>query len=236
MSKESKRFQAAVATFDRQKRYGLDEAIRIVKNFAAKSDETFEVAINLGINPKHADQMVRGAVVLPNGTGKVNRVLVFAKGDKEREALDAGADFAGGDELIEKIKEGWFEFDTCIATPNMMVTVGKIGKLLGPRGLMPNPKVGTVTMDVGAAVKAAKAGKIEFRAEKAGIIHAGVGKKSFEIAALSENVHALMDALVKLKPATAKGTYVRAVTVSTTHSPGVRVDAVAVANAAAAHH
>ncbi|MBI5607998.1 MAG: 50S ribosomal protein L1 [Deltaproteobacteria bacterium] len=236
MSKQSKRFQAATAAYDRQKRYGLDEAIAIVKNFAAKSDETVEVAINLGINPKHADQMVRGAVVLPNGTGKVNRVLVFAKGDKEREAMDAGADYAGGDELIEKIKEGWFEFDTCIATPNMMVTVGKIGKLLGPRGLMPNPKVGTVTMDVGAAVKAAKAGKIEFRAEKAGIIHAGVGKKSFEVGALSENVHALMDALVKLKPATAKGTYVRAVTVSTTHSPGVRVDAVAVAATAAASH
>jgi large subunit ribosomal protein L1 len=236
MSKLSKRFQAAAAAFDRQKRYDLDEAIAIVKNFTSKSDETVEIAINLGINPKHADQMVRGAVVLPNGTGKVNRVLVFAKGDKEREALDAGADFAGGDELVEKIKNGWFEFDTCIATPNMMVTVGKIGKLLGPRGLMPNPKVGTVTMDVGQAVKAAKAGKIEFRAEKAGIVHAGVGKRSFEVNALSENVHALMDALIKLKPVTAKGTYVKTVTVSTTHSPGVRVDALGMVAVAASSH
>jgi large subunit ribosomal protein L1 len=230
MAKKSKKYLAAMATFDRQKRYALDEALALVKAFApGKTDDTVEVSINLGINPKHADQMVRGAVVLPAGTGKVNRVLVFAKGDKEKEALDAGADFAGGDELIDKVKDGWFEFDTCIATPNMMVAVGKIGKLLGPRGLMPNPKVGTVTMDVGAAVKAAKSGKIEFRAEKAGIIHAGVGKRSFEVSALSSNVHALMDALIKLKPATAKGTYVKAVTVSSTHSPGVRVDAGALA-------
>lgn len=231
MATRSKKYRAALAKFDRQKRYPLDEACAIVKSIAtAKYDETVEVAINLGINPKHADQMVRGAVVLPNGTGKVNRVLVFARGDKEKEALDAGADYAGGDELIDKIKGGWFDFDTCVATPNMMVAVGKIGKLLGPRGLMPNPKVGTVTFEVGAAVKAAKAGKIEFRAEKSGIIHAGVGKRSFEANQLSENIHALLDALHKLKPATAKGTYLRAMTVATTHSPGVRVDAVALAS------
>lgn len=231
MATHSKKYRAALATFDRQRRYALLEALQIVKNTpAGKSDETVEVSINLGINPKHADQMVRGAVVLPNGTGKVNRVLVFARGDKEKEATDAGADYVGGDELIDKIKEGWFEFDTCIATPNMMVAVGKIGKLLGPRGLMPNPKVGTVTFDVGAAVKAAKGGKIEFRAEKAGIIHAGIGKRSFEAALLSENAMALLDALFKLKPATAKGTYLKAVTVSSTHSPGVRVDALAIAS------
>jgi large subunit ribosomal protein L1 len=223
MPNRSKKYRAALATVDRTKRYTVEEAISLVQAMpAAKYDETVEVAINLGINPKHADQMVRGAVVLPNGTGKVNRVLVFARGEKEKEALDAGADFAGGDELI--VKNGWFDFDTCIATPNMMVAVGKIGKLLGPRGLMPNPKVGTVTMDVGAAVKAAKGGKIEFRAEKSGIIHAGVGKRSFLTAALTENVAALVDALVKAKPVAAKGTYVRAVTVATTHSPGVKVD------------
>ena len=228
MPKRSKKYSAALATFDRQKRYSLDEALGVVKAFnSAKYDETVEVAINLGVNPKHADQMVRGAVVLPNGTGKVNRVLVFARGDKEREALEAGADFVGGDELIDKIKDGWFEFDTAIATPQMMVAVGKIGKLLGPRGLMPNPKVGTVTMDVAAAVKASKGGKIEFRAEKSGIVHAGVGKKSFEATALRENIGALIDALVKAKPATAKGTYLKALTVTTTHAPGVRVDALA---------
>jgi large subunit ribosomal protein L1 len=228
MAKRSKKYSAALGTFDRQKRYGLDEALGLVKGFAtAKFDETVEVAINLGVNPKHADQMVRGAVVLPNGTGKVNRVLVFARGEKEKEALDAGADFVGGDELIDKIKDGWFDFDTAIATPQMMVAVGKIGKLLGPRGLMPNPKVGTVTMDVAAAVKASKGGKIEFRAEKSGIVHAGVGKKSFEAQALRENIGALIDALVKAKPATAKGTYLKALTVTSTHAPGIRVDPLA---------
>jgi large subunit ribosomal protein L1 len=230
MAKHSKKYLAALAKVDRQKRYGLEEAIGLVQSIsAAKYDETVEIAVNLGINPKHADQMVRGAVVLPNGTGKVNRVLVFAKGDKEREATEAGADYVGGDELVEKIKEGWFEFDTAIATPNMMVAVGKIGKLLGPRGLMPNPKVGTVTFDVGTAVKQAKAGKIEFRAEKSGIVHAGIGKKSFDAVKLRENAGALLEALVKLKPATAKGTYLRGITVAGTHSPGVRVDTLAVA-------
>jgi large subunit ribosomal protein L1 len=230
MAKHGKKYTAALAKYDAQKRYQLSEACELIKQIAfGKADETVEVAVNLGINPKHADQMVRGAVVLPNGTGKVNRVLVFCKGEKEKEALDAGADFAGGDELVDKIKEGWFEFDTAIATPNMMVAVGKIGKLLGPRGLMPNPKVGTVTFDVGQAVAAAKAGKIEFRAEKAGIIHAGIGKRSFESGKLRENAAALIEALVKLKPATAKGTYLKGLTVSTTHSPGVQVDAVALA-------
>ncbi|MFZ4579384.1 MAG: 50S ribosomal protein L1 [Myxococcota bacterium] len=236
MPHTSKKRTAALAKFDRQQRYPLDEAITIAKSIAsAKYDETLEIAVNLGVNPKHADQMVRGAVVLPNGTGKVTRVLVFAKGEKEKEALDAGADFVGGDELVEKIKGGWFEFDTAIATPNMMVTVGKIGKLLGPRGLMPNPKVGTVTFDVGAAVSAAKAGKIEFRAEKSGIIHAGVGKISFEAPKLRENIDALLEALMKLKPATAKGTYIKAVTVATTQSPGIRVDPVGVAAGLRAH-
>jgi large subunit ribosomal protein L1 len=230
MAKHSKKYRAGLARFDRAKRYPLEEALGLVREMGGtKYDETVEVAVNLGVNPKHADQMVRGAVVLPGGTGKRNRVLVFAKGDKEKEALDAGADYAGGDEIIDKIKEGWFEFDTCIATPNMMVTVGKIGKLLGPRGLMPNPKVGTVTFDVGAAVKAAKAGKIEFRTEKAGIVHAGIGKKSFDVQKLRDNVHALVETLVKLKPSTAKGTYLKSITVSTTHSPGVRVDAAALA-------
>ena len=230
MAKHSRKFNAALARFDRQKRYTLDEAIQIAKdNSFAKYDEAFEVAINLGVNPKHADQMVRGAVVLPNGTGKVNRVLVFAKGEKAAEALAAGADFVGDDELIEKVKGGWFDFDTCIATPNMMVAVGKIGKALGPRGLMPNPKVGTVTFDVGAAVAAAKAGKIEFRAEKAGIIHAAVGKRSFESGKLRENIAALVEALVKAKPSSAKGTYLKALTVTTTHAPGVRVDPVLMA-------
>jgi len=225
MAKRSKKYTAALSKIDRTKRYNLDEAISLAKEVAgAKYDETVEVSINLGINPKHADQMVRGAVVLPNGTGKVNRVLVFAKGDKAAEALAAGADFVGDDDIVEKIKGGWFEFDTAIATPNLMVTVGKIGKLLGPRGLMPNPKVGTVTFDVGTAVTQAKAGKIEFRAEKAGIVHAGVGKRSFETSKLRENIAALVESLVKLKPATAKGTYLKAITVSTTHSPGVRVD------------
>jgi large subunit ribosomal protein L1 len=225
MAKHSRKYKAALARFDRQKRYSLDEAIQIAKeNSFAKYDEAFEVAINLGVNPKHADQMVRGAVVLPNGTGKVNRVLVFAKGEKAAEAQAAGADFVGDDDLIDKIKDGWFEFDTCIATPNMMVAVGKIGKALGPRGLMPNPKVGTVTFDVGAAVQAAKAGKIEFRAEKAGIIHAGIGKASFGADALLANARAFVDAIQKSRPTGAKGTFVKKVADSSTMGVGVAVD------------
>ena len=226
MPKRGKRYQAALEKFDRQKKYSVEECVALIKEFeCAKYDETVEVAFNLGVDPKHADQIVRGAVVLPHGTGKNVRVVVFAKGEKEKEALDAGADFAGSDELIEKIKGGWFEFDVAIAAPNMMAHVGKIGRLLGPRGLMPNPKVGTVTFDVGAAVKLSKAGKISYRTDKAGLIHCAIGKRSFSQEALSENFGALMDVLAKAKPAKVKGTYLHSVTFSTTHGPGVRADA-----------
>ncbi len=229
MAKRGKKFNAALEKFDRQKRHDLDEGVALLREVSySKFDATVEVAINLGVNPKHADQMVRGAVVLPHGTGKVNRVLVFAKGDKEAEATEAGADFVGGEDLVEKIKNGWFDFDTAIATPNMMVQVGKIGRLLGPRGLMPNPKVGTVTFDVGAAVKAAKAGKISFRVDRAGIIHAGIGKLSFDATKLCDNFNALFETLLKMRPSAAKGTYVKSVTLSTTHAPGIRVDPVGV--------
>jgi len=190
----------------------------------AKFDETVDVAVRLGVNPAHADQMVRGSVVLPNGLGKTVRVLVFAKGDKEKEALDAGADLIGNDEIVERIKGGWFEFDRVIATPDMMGTVGKIGKILGPRGLMPNPKVGTVTFDVANAVKDLKAGKVEFRVEKAGIVHSPVGKLSFGAQKLSENVSALMETIIKLKPASSKGTYIKSISVSSTMGAGVRID------------
>ena len=226
MAKLTKRYKAALEKFDRQKKYSVPEALSIVKEFeGAKYDETVEVAVNLGVDPKHADQIVRGAVVLPHGTGKKIRVAVFAKGDKEKEAQEAGADFVGAEELIDKIKGGWFDFDVAIAVPNMMAHVGKIGRLLGPRGLMPNPKVGTVTFDVAAAVKASKAGKISYRTDRSGVIHAGIGKRSFDADKLSENFHALMDALAKAKPAKAKGTYVQSVVFSTTHGPGVRADA-----------
>jgi len=182
------------------------------------------VAVRLGVDPRHADQMVRGAVVLPHGLGKEVRVLVFAKGEKEKEAREAGADYVGSDDLVAKIQEGWFDFDTAIATPDMMGVVGKIGKLLGPRGLMPNPKVGTVTFDVGRAVKESKSGKVEFRVEKAGIVHAPVGKASFGTDLLKENLLALVDALVKAKPSAAKGTYIKKISVSSTMGPGVRLD------------
>jgi len=226
MAHTGKKFSAALGKVDRSKRYPLDEAITLVREVSfAKYDESFDVAINLGVNPKHADQMIRGAVVLPNGTGKTVRVLVFAKGDKEKEAQDAGADFVGGDDLVAKIKDGWMEFDKAIATPDMMGSVGKIGKILGPRGLMPNPKVGTVTFEVGKAVKESKGGKVEFRTDKAGIIQSTIGKKSFDATALRENFITLLEQLVKMKPQTAKGTYLKAITLSTTHSPGVRVDA-----------
>ncbi|HAN30716.1 MAG TPA: 50S ribosomal protein L1 [Myxococcales bacterium] len=228
---KGKKYRAALASFDRENRYPVSEAVNIVREFnTAKYDQTIEVAVNLGVNPKHADQMLRGAVVLPNGTGKTIRVIVFAKGDKEGEAKEAGADFVGGEDLVAKIKDGWFDFDTAIATPNMMVQVGKIGRLLGPRGLMPNPKVGTVTFDVGNAVRQAKAGKISFRTDKSGIIHAGIGKQSFDATKLEENLTTLMETLVKMKPSTAKGTYIKSVTLSTSHSPGVKVDANEIAN------
>lgn len=225
MPKNAKKMQEACTKVDRSKNYPLPEGIELVKQTSyAKFDETVDVAVRLGVDPRHADQMVRGAVVLPNGLGKTVRVLVFAKGEKEKEALDAGADFVGAEDLVAKIQEGWFEFDTAIATPDMMGVVGKIGKLLGPRGLMPNPKVGTVTFDVGRAVKESKSGKIEFRVEKAGIIHAPVGKVSFEGDKLQENILALMDALMKAKPSAAKGTYLKKICISSTMGPGVRLD------------
>lgn len=217
--------------FDRERRYPLAEAVSVSQAVAkkvAKTDETVEMAVRLGINPKHSDQMVRGAVVLPHGRGKTVRVLVFAKGEKEREALDAGADYVGAEDLIEKIQGGWFDFDTAIAVPQLMGQVGKLGKFLGKRGLMPNPKVGTVTSDVAAAVAAARAGKVEFRAEKAGIVHTPIGKVSFDPAKLIENANAVIEALLKAKPSTAKGTYMKTVVLSTTHGPGVRVDAASV--------
>jgi large subunit ribosomal protein L1 len=210
---------------DRSQVYPLGEALALVKETAhAKFDETVEISVRLGVDPRKADQMVRGAVVLPNGLGKDVRVLVFAKGEKAAEAKEAGADFVGGDDLVAKIQEGWFDFDTAIATPDMMGTVGKIGRLLGPRGLMPNPKVGTVTFEVGKATGEAKSGKVEYRVEKAGIVHAPVGKVSFDEENLQENVLALMDALVKAKPATAKGIYLRKISLCSTMGPGINVD------------
>ncbi len=190
-----------------------------------KFDESIDVAVRLGVDPRHADQMVRGSVILPNGTGKEVKILVFAKGEKEKEALDAGADFAGNDELIEKIKGGWFGFDKAIATPDMMGTVGKIGKLLGPRGLMPNAKTGTVTFDVSRAVDELKAGKIDFRVEKAGIVHAPMGKVSFGVEKIVQNITAFLETILRLKPASSKGTYLKGIALSTTMGPGVRIDA-----------
>ncbi len=220
-----KQLKASKEKIDREKTYLLDEALSLVKETAlAKFDESVDLCVKLGVDPRKADQMVRGAVVLPNGLGKTIRVLVFAKGDKALEASEAGADYVGGDDLVEKIKGGWFDFDTAIATPDMMGTVGKIGKLLGPRSLMPNPKVGTVTFEVGRAVNDAKSGKVEYRVEKAGIVHAPVGKASFDVEKLKGNVLCLMDALFKAKPSTAKGTYVKKVSISATMGPGVTVD------------
>jgi len=225
MSKSTKKHSAAMTKIDRNKVYPLKAAVEVVKDSAyAKFDETVDVAVKLGVDPRHADQMVRGAVVLPNGLGKTVRVLVFAKGEKEKEALDAGADYVGSDDLVAKIQEGWYEFDTAIATPDMMGVVGKIGKLLGPRGLMPNPKVGTVTFEVGRAVKESKAGKVEFRVEKAGIVHAPIGKVSFDVEKLQGNLVAIVEALVKAKPSAAKGTYIKKISLSSTMGPGVNLD------------
>ena len=221
----TKKLKAALAKVDRSKSYPLTDGLELVKSAAfAKFDETVDVVVKLGVDPRHADQMVRGAVVLPNGLGKDVRVLVFAKGEKEREAREAGADFVGADDLVTKIQGGWFEFDTAIATPDMMGVVGKIGKLLGPRGLMPNPKVGTVTFDLARAVKESKSGKVEFRVEKAGIVHAPVGKVSFPAETLRQNVVALVEALQKAKPSAAKGTYMKKVSISSTMGPGVTID------------
>jgi large subunit ribosomal protein L1 len=209
---------------DPAKAYSLDEAVKLVKSRAtAKFDETIEVAMNLGVDPRHADQMVRGVVSLPNGTGRTARVAVFAKGAKADEAKRAGADIVGAEDLAEQVQKGEINFDRCIATPDMMGIVGRLGKVLGPRGLMPNPKVGTVTMDVTQAVKDAKGGAVEFRVEKAGIVHAGVGKASFEEKAIAENVRALIDSVVKAKPAGAKGHYVKRISISSTMGPGVKI-------------
>ncbi len=225
MAKIPKKRAQAIDKVDRQKRYTLSDAAKLVKEVAyAKFDESVDLAVRLGVNPKHADQMVRGALVLPHGTGKTIRVLVFAKGEKEREALEAGADFAGADELVAKVQGGFMDFDRVIATPDMMGAVGKLGRVLGPRGLMPNPKVGTVTFDVGNAVKEAKAGKVEYRVDRAGVVHCRVGRLSFDQEKLSENAAALVAELVARKPSTAKGIYVRSITLSSTMGPGVRVD------------
>jgi len=231
MPKRGKRYLALADKIDRENRYDLEQAVKLVKETSyAKFDSTVEVAIKLNVNPRHADQMVRGAVVLPHGTGKTVRVLVFAKGDKAREAQEAGADVVGGDEIADKIKDGWMEFDKCIATPDMMGTVGKIGRILGPRGLMPNPKSGSVTFDVAQAVSDAKGGKVDFRVEKAGIIHAGVGKLSFQDAHLVDNIRAIYDRLLKLKPSTVKGSYIKGVSLSSTMGLGVRVAPSSVVN------
>lgn len=226
MPARGKKYQGLVDLVDRTKRYELDEAISLMKKASfAKFDESVDVAIRLGVNPKHADQMVRGAVVLPHGTGKTVRVAVFAKGEKEKEARDAGADIVGAEDLVERIqKENFLEFDQAIATPDMMGLVGRIGRILGPRGLMPNPKVGTVTFDVGKAVKEVKGGRVEFRVEKAGIVHAPLGKKSFPNQNLRENLMALLDMIIKLKPASAKGTYIKSISISTTMGLGVKID------------
>ncbi len=225
MAKLGKKLAESLKLVDRAREYPLAEAVALVKKAkCAKFDETVDLAINLGVDPKKSDQMVRGTVQLPHGTGKTVRVLVFAKGEKEKEAEAAGADFVGGDDLVEKIKGGWMEFDSAVATPDMMGTVGKIGKILGPRGLMPNPKLGTVTMDVGKAVKEIKAGKVDFRVEKGGIIHVMVGKCSFSEAALEENTRSVVSALVKAKPATSKGRYMKKFSISSTMGPGIKVD------------
>ncbi len=235
MAKQGKRLKAIYGGFDREKSYALDEAVRIAKaNARAKFDETIEIAMNLGIDPRHADQMVRGVVGLPNGTGKSVRIAVFARGAKAEEAQAAGADVVGADDLAAQVQDGKIEFDRCIATPDMMALVGRLGKILGPRGLMPNPRLGTVTMDVKGAVQAAKAGQVEFRAEKAGIVHAGIGKASFEEGKLVENARAFVEAIQRAKPAGAKGTYVKKVAVSSTMGPGVRVDVGTLAAAAPA--
>jgi len=225
MSGNGKNYRAALAKVDRTQRYPLEDSLRLVKDTArAKFDETVEMAIRLGVDPRQADQNVRGTVNLPHGMGKTVRVLAFAKGEKEKEAQEAGADFVGSDELIKKINEGWFDFDKTVATPDMMAAVGRIGKVLGPRGLMPNPKTGTVTVDIGKAVREIKAGKLEFRVDKAGIIHVAVGKASFGPEQLIDNAKAVLVSVLRAKPASAKGNFVRGVTVSTTMGPGIKVD------------
>ena len=224
MAKHGKKYRNAVDKVE-ERPYQLDEAFSLLKQIAyAKFNETVELSLLMGVDPKHADQMVRGTTVLPHGTGQSKRVLVIAQGDKQKEAQEAGADFVGGDDMVEKIQGGWTDFDAVIATPDMMRSVGKLGKVLGPRGLMPNPKTGTVTVDIAKAVQEIKAGKVEFRVDKTGIIHAPVGKTSFATDSLVANAHALVESIVKAKPAAARGKYLRSVTLSSTMGPGVRID------------
>jgi len=227
MPKHGKKFQEAKSKVEPLKRYSFEDAVAgALESSFVKFDETVDIAVKLGVDPRHADQMVRGSIILPNGLGKEVKVLVFAKGEKEKEAQEAGADFVGNDELIEKIKGGWFGFDKAVATPDVMGVVGKIGKMLGPRGLMPNAKTGTVTFDVGRTVKELKAGKIEFRVEKAGIIHAPMGKVSFGAEKVLGNIIAFIDSVIRIKPASSKGTYIRSIGVSTTMGPGFKIDPV----------
>jgi len=227
----TKRQKVAQGLYDAEKSYAVEDALGLVKKFpGAKFDETVDMSLRLGVDPKHADQMVRGAIVLPHGIGKAVRVAVFAKGEKEREARDAGADVVGAEDLVERIQGGWMEFDSTIATPDLMGQVGRLGKVLGPRGLMPNPKLGTVTFDVGRAVREAKAGKVEFRVDKAGNVHVPVGRKSFALEQLAENAMALLEAIVRAKPSASKGQYLRSITLSSTMGPGVHVDVQRVAN------
>lgn len=224
-----KKYDAASAKIEKTKLYSLEEAVKLVPEIApAKFDEVVDLAVRLGVDPKQSEQMVRGTVVLPNGTGKKVRVLVFAKGEKEKEAKDAGADFVGGEDLIEKVSKGWLDFDSVVATPDMMGAVGKLGKILGPRGLMPNPKIGTVTFDITKAVKEIKAGKVEFKVDKSGNVHASIGKVSFGVQKLKENLLALLDGIIKAKPSTSKGIYLRSITLATTMGPGVKIDTIGV--------
>jgi large subunit ribosomal protein L1 len=221
----AKKKEEARTKVDRARKYGVEEGLEAaISSSYGKFDESVDVSVKLGVDPRHADQMVRGTCVLPHGTGKTVRVLVFAKGDKEKEAAEAGADHVGGEDLAKKIQEGWLDFDKAVATPDMMGVVGKLGKILGPRGMMPNPKVGTVTFDVGKAVSELKGGKVEFRVEKAGIVHAPLGRVSFGTEKLSDNFRALMESIIRLKPSAAKGVYVKGVSVSTTMGPGVKLD------------
>jgi len=226
MPKRGKKYEEARKQFDRDQKYEPAEALRLVQEMSKRSfDETVELAVRLGVNPKHADQQIRGSLVLPHGTGKTQRVAVFAKGDKIKEAEAAGADFSGGDELVAKVQEGWLDFDVAVATPDMMGSVGKLGKVLGPRGLMPNPKSGTVTFEIEKAISDIKAGKVEYRTEKAGNVHVPIGKVSFTHEQLLENFSSIMETLIKSRPAAAKGQYIKSVTVSSTMGPGVRTSA-----------
>jgi len=225
MGKKGKKYREALAKIDRLKKYSLEEAVQLaISTSYVKFDETVDIAVRLGVDPRHADQMVRGSVLLPHGVGKTVRVIVFAKGEKEKEALEAGADAVGSEDLIQKIQGGWLEFDKAVATPDMMGQVGKLGKILGPRGMMPNVKLGTVTFDIAKAVKELKAGKIEFKVERAGIVHAPMGKVSFGPQKLIENIAAFMDTILRLKPASSKGTYLKGIALSTTMGPGIKVD------------